>query len=159
MWQLCNKNCLKILSSNFNKATFVVLRWPTRKKWINGSWPWRREFRMASLADDFFIPTVVIVFLRKRLILWIWAKRSNAAMLALAGAYFIHFGDPVVARFRHRMIMNDHEWSSRSVQVKQNSLLPPALQHPRILAEGYFTNYFSVGLDAKTATCFDVKLR
>jgi len=38
-----------------------------------------------------------------------------------------------------------------TLEVKQNSLLPPALQHPRILAEGYFTNYFSVGLDAKTA--------
>lgn len=102
-----------VLSSNFNKATFVVLRWPTRKKWINGSWPWRREFRMASLADDFFIPTVVIV-VKKRLILWIGAKRSNAAMLALAGTYFIHFGDPVVACFRQPP-SNDHEWSSRSV--------------------------------------------
>jgi hypothetical protein len=37
-------------------------------------------------------------------------------------------------------------------QVKGNSLLPPALSHPQITAVGYFTNYFSVGLDAQTAT-------
>lgn len=35
-------------------------------------------------------------------------------------------------------------------QVKENSFLPPALRHDPIEAEGYFTNYFSVGLDAQT---------
>lgn len=37
-------------------------------------------------------------------------------------------------------------------QVKGNTLLPPALSHDQITAVGYFTNYFSVGLDAQTAT-------
>ncbi|CAK9064163.1 Diacylglycerol kinase (DAG kinase), partial [Durusdinium trenchii] len=38
-----------------------------------------------------------------------------------------------------------------TLQVKENSFLPPALRHDPIEAEGYFTNYFSVGLDAQTA--------
>ena len=55
---------------------------------------------MASLADDFSMGSRETGE---------EAKRSNiAAMLALAGTYFIHFGDPVVACFRQPP-SNDHE--------------------------------------------------
>lgn len=59
-----------------------------------------------------------------------------------------------IARYIRRAQMAEpkeiDQWKL-TLQVKGNSLLPPALSHPQITAVGYFTNYFSVGLDAQTA--------
>ena len=105
------------------EVTFVELNWQKQKISINGNWPCRLEF-------------------------WVWcdwAVNPTGRVTSCNPSFStwgIHGYPTVWAKCLQRS----------PAQVKGNSLLPPALSHPQITAVGYFTNYFSVGLDAQTAT-------